>query len=813
MMHRNTQRPQSSVAGYRRNAIGLAVASLFLAGAVLSAHAQTADTPATTAASVRDYDIPAGPLSPALSRFAGLTGVTLSTDAALTEGHSTQGMRGRYGIADGFAQLLRGSGLRAVALGGGVYRLERLPVVQSAAGDAATLPAMTVVGQLGRADGLLQAYAGGQVARGGRLGFLGNADVMDAPLSTVSYTAQMVEDQQARTIGDVLINDASVRLSSQANGVAESFYIRGFPINEGNIGDLSFDGLYGVAPNYQASSAYAERIELIKGPTALLGGMAPNGALGGSLNIVPKRAGSQPLTRLTLDYATRSQLGTHLDVGRRFGEKQEWGIRANGLYRNGDTERDKQSAKTLLGALALDYRGSRLRASVDYIDQRVDADALSRQPMLAAGAAVPAAPDPRRNLSQPWDYSTMRDRLLFARAEYDFSEQLTGYVAAGASRGAIEGVYGNPVMDGTGATNTVPARLSFDIRKQAVEAGLRGTLRTGAVEHRWNLGLNAYHGAMDVGFNFATTALGSNIYNPANYPVMNLAKPDRMGYSRTTLRGLALADTLVFADDRVLLTLGLRHQQVLAKSPMTGTRYDEDALTPMLGLVVKPRADLSLFANYIQGLSVGETAPTSALNAGEVFAPYKTKQYEAGVKHDAGNWLATASIFQISKPSGQMNANGYYRPDAEQRNRGLELTLAGEPVRGLRPMLGLTWTQGKLTQASSAVQGNKAPGVPSFQANLGLEWDVPQVPGLTLTGRALHACSQYVNQANTQRLPAWSRLDVGARYATRIAGRPVALRLQVLNLTDKYYWSGVNSWGGLSMGDARTVRLSAQIDF
>lgn len=53
-------------------------------------------------------------------------------------------------------------------------------------------------------------YAGGQVARGGQLGVLGNADVMDVPFTMTSYTEQLIEDQQAEDIGDVLLNDASV---------------------------------------------------------------------------------------------------------------------------------------------------------------------------------------------------------------------------------------------------------------------------------------------------------------------------------------------------------------------------------------------------------------------------------------------------------------------------------------------------------------------------------------------------------------------------------------------------------------------------
>jgi iron complex outermembrane receptor protein len=73
-------------------------------------------------------------------------------------------------------------------------------------------------------------------------------------------------------------------------GIVDSFFIRGFPVGEGNLGELAFDGVYGVAPNYRVFTEYAERVELVKGPGAQLYGMSPNSAVGGVINVVPKRS-------------------------------------------------------------------------------------------------------------------------------------------------------------------------------------------------------------------------------------------------------------------------------------------------------------------------------------------------------------------------------------------------------------------------------------------------------------------------------------------------------------------------------------------
>src|SRR5687768_3306216 len=80
-----------------------------------------------------------------------------------------------------------------------------LPV--SAAEDDAVLDTIIVTGEQ-----LPDTYAGGQVARGSRLGLLGNRDIMDAPFSTTGLTAAFLQDIGARSLSQALVVDASVQL-------------------------------------------------------------------------------------------------------------------------------------------------------------------------------------------------------------------------------------------------------------------------------------------------------------------------------------------------------------------------------------------------------------------------------------------------------------------------------------------------------------------------------------------------------------------------------------------------------------------------
>ncbi|MDF3836447.1 TonB-dependent siderophore receptor, partial [Cupriavidus basilensis] len=663
-------------------------------------------------------------------------------------------------------------------------------------------------------------YAGGQVARGGRLGLLGNKSVMDTPFSIVNYTAQRIEDQQAVTLAEVLNSDPSTRFTGQVGGVTDSFFIRGFPINEGNLSEVAFDGVYGVSPNYHLFTEYLERVEVLKGPAALLYGMSPNSGVGGVVNVVPKRPLAKDLTRFTLDYASDAQVGGAVDLSRRFGSEREWGIRFNGLHRQGPTALDNQKSRAEVGALSLDYHGDRLRASLDVIEQYQWVDAPTRPFLVAAGLPVPSAPDGRRNITQPWGWWKSNDLSTLLHAEYDLSDNLTVFADAGGTRSDVARFSDQTptILNASGATSASPHNWKFQVNRSTFDTGLRSKFETGPVRHALALQANLYMDRIANAGN-AGTAILSNIYAPADRAEPGVPAPQRVPkVSDSTLSGVSLADTLSMADDRVQLTLGLRYQQVRSSNynTVTGAKsssYDENAVTPLAGLVVRPWQHVSLYASYVEGLSKGDIAPATASNAGQVFAPYKTKQQEVGVKLDAGKVMATLAAFRMTKPSGQLFGT-VYAIDSEQRNQGLELTLSGEAYKGVRLLGGVTLLDGELTRTNSAAtRGNRPVGVPTVMANLGGEWDLPWVPGLTLTGAVNYTGKEYVNQANTQQVPSWTTVDLGARYRTTVSGKSTTFRAGLFNAFNRKYWSGVASYGTISLGAPRTLMASVSVDF
>jgi len=671
-------------------------------------------------------------------------------------------------------------------------------------------------------------YSGGQVARGAELGVLGNQDIMDVPFTMSSYTSQLIEDQQAESLGDVLLNDASVRQSFGYGNASQIFVIRGLPLT---TDDVSYNGLFGVLPRQMISSDSLERVEVFKGPNAFINGVTPTGSgVGGGINLQPKRAEDTPTRRFTTDISNNGRIGEHLDLGQRGGAETQFGVRMNLAQREGDTAIDNENQRTKLFALGLDYRGDRLRVSTDfgYQKQRINGN---RNTVYLGSALtdIPHAPDADHNYSQKWTSTDLEDTFGMARAEYDLSDHWTAYAAAGAKHTREVGNYSTPTLiNSAGATTASNMFVAHDEDNRSAMAGLRGMFQTGPVSHQVNLGVSGIWTQQRSAYDLSGT-FSNNLYDtvdvpkpaPGKYVGGDINDPGIVG--KTINRSVAISDTLGFVDDRVLLTYGLRKQTLKVDGwNYQGNRsaaYDESITTPVYGIVLKPWENVSVYANRIEGLAQGPTAPASAggmpvTNAGEVFAPARSKQVEAGIKYDKGTFGASLGVYRIEKPSdGYTNADGTYVRQGTQRNRGVELNLYGEPIDGLRLLAGATLMDTALKGTKNgANDGNRAIGVPKFQYNLGADWDVPGLQGVALNARMLRTGGQYANEANTLSIPAWNRFDLGARYSFDVEQRAVTLRANLENVANTRYWASSNG-GYLSQGEPRLLKVSATVDF
>ncbi len=684
-----------------------------------------------------------------------------------------------------------------------------------------------------------QANNATEIVNGGSAGVLGDKAAEDIAFSIRSIDESLILNQQPQTLGEVLDNDPTVRTTYGFGNAAEQFVIRGFSLAGDDVG---LNGLYGIAPRQLVAPELFGSVQILNGASAFLNGAAPGGSgLGGSVNLLLKRAETRDVTRATLGYASDAHIGGSVDLSRRLGSADQWGVRVNAAYRDGEVAIDREDRRTLVVGGAIDWRSGALSIAADLAYQEVRVDSL--RPKVTIGTtAIPDVPRADANYAQDFTYTELRDIFGTLSVDYQLADNALLYARAGFRDGSEDGIYGGiTVLNATtGAANGNALFVPRTDNNEALEAGLRVRLGS-AITHEFNFGgtlsWQVNRNAFDFLYGPGFAGFDTNIYTntqvalPASALVGgDLADP--FPISRSRLASVFASDTIGLWNDRILITAGLRLQalKVLSYNYYNGgqldSSYDESAVTPVFGIVVKPVEGLSLYANRIEALQQGPTAPNDPIltNRGEVFAPFRTVQYEIGGKAEIGPVFATLALYRTELPSAfsvlvdpaQPAGQQTFGFNGEQRNQGAELTVSGELTPGLRLIAGAAINDAQFIEtATGANEGNDVPGVPEWTANANVEWDLPFVPGFTLTGRVVHTGAQQVNAANTLAIPDWTRFDVGARYVVAAGDVPVTLRLTVDNVANRRYWASAFDVfsAALLQGQPRAVRASISADF
>ncbi|KQP13359.1 TonB-dependent siderophore receptor [Pseudorhodoferax sp. Leaf265] len=686
---------------------------------------------------------------------------------------------------------------------------------------AGTLDQVNVRSKYERED-LPTRAAGNKAASGARLGILGATSIMDAPVHVNAYTRELAEDWSALTLQDVLENDPAVVFTTNKNHLLQNFNLRGLDMG---AMDIATNGLYGIAPANAVPIEIFERIEVLRGPNVLLSGMPPGSSVAGTVNMVTKRALAQPIADLTLTYGTHSYFQAHADVGKRFGDEKRLGLRFNGVYGDGEMGAQDESQTRRVGALALDYQGDRARFSLDLYDSvnkiengspgmfNFQSVRVNPTTVIPGVGYLLSAPDGDTNMFRG-THGRYDNTGLLARAEVDFNADWQGYLALGGSEAKGTGLLFGTRAIVTGADGTTRGAIynvHTESERRTAETGVIGKFATGSVQHRLQLSANVLkhkEGSYNTACAYCYT---TNMYDPVapTFP----AAPTWGGYTvENDFRSLAIADTMGFAGDKVLLTVGGRYQTVKQTNAATATTprtdYSESRFSPMVAAVVRPWGEtVSLFGNYTEGLEPGQIVGVGYANAGDALPPKQTKQMELGAKLQSGALTHTVSAFQIKRPSFTGTAPAALVEGGEQRLRGLEWSMYGQVLQTVSLLGGITHIKSEQRNT-----GLDTYGVPEWRARIGADWQTP-VAGLKVGGRIVYTGSQWADSGNRLKVPSWNRLDLNASYATRFGNTPVRFNASVENVTDRNYWIGLFGDGFVMAGAPRTAKLSATVSF
>lgn len=667
----------------------------------------------------------------------------------------------------------------------------------------------------------------GQIATSAQAGILGTLNVYQTPFSTSSYTDKLIRDQQAQTVADVLSNDPSVRLSSNRYSENSSLIVRGFQVNNQAL----LNGIPGLVDSRSPGLDGIEQVELYKGPSTLLNGASSYAAPGGTVNMITKRAGDIPILDVTTGYSSNSNGEAHVDLGRRFGSEQTWGLRANIGGRLGGTPVDNQKEYFGNGSAGGDYRGDRLRASVDGNFLARGLTAAIGGFSIVPGIAVPQAPEATNNIFDRSETFKKHTGNVLARANYAYSPSLTFDGAYGHSSGSETyiGPY-SPTIRNTAGDVTLPNIPYFRSQDtDVVRLSGRALFSTGPFNHEFTAAGDLVVDRQAGYFTFLTlpgsatqVTYRTNIYRPVPLlPLVDRVAPrtDIPLTQRSHRASLALADVIRVWNGRLIVIVGLRRQGLVSSSynflnsAITG-HYDRAATTPAVAATYRITNRLSLYGNYVEDLQQGPTAPAGTVNANQIFAPVVANQQEGGLKYDFGRAGATLSFYRITQPNSYVDgSSNTFVLQGLQRNRGFEANVFGSVLPSLRLLGGFSTVEATQVQTgNAALNGKRVIGVPSAQLSLGADWTVPRLRALAISARALAASSQFADAANTQPVPAWARLDIGMRYSFEEWKYPTTFGVNIQNVTGNNYWESAFR-GYLIVGAPRSLRVSVTTRF
>ena len=676
------------------------------------------------------------------------------------------------------------------------------------------------------------------------LGVLGKANAFTAPITVVNYDEQALNNTEARTLVDAVAKkDASVWQFGGESNTLTGLYFRGYQLD---ARQFSVNGLAGMYGTQGTASVQVGSAQLIKGASTAVNGMDPEGAVSGSVNIETKKAADEGNRKIGLGWFSNNRAQGTFDLGQRFGENKEFGVRANGKLRHGDTPRHGYSEDNKEFALNADYRGEKLRVAFDsiYAKRKTNGGRARIQDIQNANGRLFDAPEGKVNLAPSWQAQNTRGQTNMLTFEWDAFEnaQITGGI--GYNNARYYGNFASPTVTSSGLTyNSGRARLT-DQRFKTLSMNLtaRGEFETGPVSHNWSAAFDridrkrtTYQGARQT---------RSSVIDPSLDIPTQLAKLDSnlgTAWSATPsvdtvikVNSLVVSDTLGFVDNKYRLTLGGRFQAVEQKNKLNGRKADASRFSPMLMAAWVPQPDLVVYGNYMEDL---EPSDIRTDDDGHVTMadPRVSRQFEVGVRKNWGDFVTTLNAFQIKRPgywrgnttSGtdfamRKNAGLAYSGSEQgmERSRGIEFnTYANLLNKTLRPSFGLMYLQSTVKDypnfADNLVNGVQVAN-PRVIAKAGVEWDTPFAKGLTLNGNVSYFGKSYQDTQKQYAFPSYTLVDVGARYKTKLGKNTLTVSSSVENLFNKNYWQvqrGQYDRSFAVVGMPRTYWLKAELDF
>ena len=818
--------------GARRLCLGL----VLVAGT--AAMAQQAAAPAGGAGAVRaSYDIPAGPLGPALSRFAASAGVTLSFEPSLTEGRQTAGLRGSHALNEGFAQLLAGSGLEAVARVGGGYTLRRATAAaartDSAAG-ATTLEEVRVTADAERSN--TREGTGSYAARASTTATGLNLSLRETPQSISVVTRQRMDDEAIESVTEVLQRSTGVAVNA-LDSERLNAYSRGFSLSSYQIDGQPtwYSVVYGTGLTLSDMVIY-DRVEVVRGAAGLLAGA---GDPSGTVNLVRKRP--------TADFAgyVSGSLGSwdnrrgEVDVSGPLNAAGTLRGRFVSAWQDTDSYRDRYSNEKQIayGVVEADIApDTLLTLGLDYQKNKPKGVSFSGLPLFWYDGSEVGY---RRSASSGAAGSTWNQdaRTLFASVDHGFGGGWKARVA-----------YSNYLTqrDGTRiSASWGPVRQDGSVQlyggygegrseQNSIDARLSGPFELFGRQHQLLVGLNASK-ATDRITSFSDPRYGltegqripGSIFDwDGSYPAV-AANTVHSGIAQETKQTGIYASGRFSLTDSLSLVLGNRVSSIdydyLWTSYAARTFQVQDyrrhgVSTPYAGIVYDLNPNWSVYASYT---SIFKQQQYKDRNNRPLDATTGVN-YELGTKATFldGKLNATFAVFRIEQDKLPVRDSGYAAtlPDGSRAyvsvdgatTRGAEVELSGEIAP--RWQAYASYSHSRTEDRTGLSLTTEAP---ENLVKLGTSYRFSgALSGLTVGGNVYWQSDTSFTSAwpvvGTARQDAYTLVGLMARYQIN---RQTSISVNIDNLFDKTYHGIDPTFSTKLYGAPRSVLVTAKYTF
>lgn len=582
---------------------------------------------------------------------------------------------------------------------------------------------------------------------------------MDLPQSVQVIDNEVIEQQQAIRLSDVIKNANGVYVGSARGGAQESFWSRSYDMSANNMFKNGFRYNSGSIPEISS----LEKVEFLKGSSALLFG---NVAPGGILNLVTKtpkferggeismQAGSYDFYKPSVDFY--GPLNKHI------------AYRFTGSYENSKSFRDYVKNDRIY------INPSFLFNISDKTHITVQGDYLSADwtPDFGTGIIGETVLDLPRNIyfGALWSTGNTKSASASILFNHDFNKNwklnfnssFQNYRRKQKSTAQMNGVTSSGDWK-RGLTQADAAERIF-----GDQLSLQGTFNTGIIKHQIFTGVDYENSiAPSYTFAFALADYGTINLFDYDYSTQNKEAPFSQATqlaTTNTQRFGAYAQDLISINEYIKVLGGIRwswqEAEVDTKSlstaiTTTSAKTLNRAYSPKAGLVIQPNKETSLFASYSNSFTpnTGTTVDLKTLD------PSIIDQYEVGIKKDfwrgilstnvtlyqiTNNNLAQTAQFQADGVTLNVN-NNLKELVGATKGKGIEIDVTAKPLEGLNIMAGYSFNETKISKSSgtsgSLVVGDILARTPKHTANLSFFY---KLPSGVLKGLSFGAIANYI---------------------------------------------------------------------